>query len=194
MERLHRSLFVYWEFVGGVLWAPRRTLERVLRGEGPGLAWFGLHMALLTALVRPTSCGQTLLVGRSEPVLAASMGIQAVAIRFAPVWIGVVVVGVTVALAARFRPALRAWASRAPDAAGLAAVPVMLLVLLGLASRWGGFEVAWLPHRSLSAWWERSVLQYAVGYGWTTWLWLFILWRCLRAASSPAPSKTQPHP
>lgn len=184
------GLVRFWEFAGGILWAPRATIRRVLVGEGPGLGWLLVHAVLLTAAVRPTGFGQALLVGRTSPLGGLQMVLRLVTGRFALLWIGVVAIGVAAALVVRLRRS-DVDVQAVVDAAALCVVPTMVLATAGVLLRTVGLEISALPHRTLSGGIDGVLLRAVVGYGWTVLLWGLVWkasWRLSsdRSSSSPA--------
>lgn len=184
------GLVRFWEFAGGILWAPRTTIRRVLAGEGPGLGWLLVHAVLLTAAVQPTGFGRALLVGRTSPLAGLQMVLRMVTGRFALLWIGVVAIGVAAALVVRLRRS-DVDVQAVVDAAALCVVPTMVLATAGLLLRTIGLEVWAFPHRTLSGGTYRVLLRAVVGYGWTVLLWMFVWrasWRLSSDRSSPSPA------
>lgn len=191
MNPLHK-LLDHFARVGGVLISPRKTLARIVAGEGTLLElvpW----IIFVTAAIAPVETGRAILMLRVDLLEGLLAFANVLSARMAPALAGALGAGIALYLGEMIfssaPPEERLGLDRSLDATSFTLVPYLFLAIAGALLSHAGIEWWFMPHRALRGGPYYQFIRLAVSFGWPAILWLWVArlsWRRRAAADTPA--------
>lgn len=149
--------------LGGMLVRPGPALRQLIDHPEGKLGEVAMWLVFLAAVVSPTRTGRAMLLVRQDPVAGLLAFVQQLQVRLVGPLLGVLLAAALLAAASRRRLGF----DRGLDVAAFTLTPLLLLTALGVVLRSLGYEVWFLPHRSIQGVWPAASVQVAVAYGWS---------------------------
>jgi hypothetical protein len=177
-----RFVLAHLARIGGMIVAPRRTLQRLTETKQGTVFEVLVYMVLVAVIVSPIEAGRALLMARTSIGESAMILVTLVADRMGAAIGGLLGAAVVLSIIERVRKKTVLGFDRALDVASYLLVPHLLLCIAGFMLSAYGLELWWMPHRRIVGSAEIVLLRVAVAFGWSL---VLFGWLAVRIARSP---------
>ncbi len=163
--------------LGGMIIAPRRTLQHMLKTKEGSLWEVLFWLVVVTAAISPTSTGRAVLLGRVEFFSGVLTFLNVVSTRMIVPLIATLIAAILLFAAARLKhpPHDSFRFDVLLDTAAFCLVPFLLLAALGAVLLHFGLELWFMPHRKINGttwpYWVRGTVAFAWSFGLFALLW-----------------------